>query len=116
MDKTAEQEWLRLGGRVVSLRPANIPTSSGEDEWWIERWMLMPEGNSSVIVLRDCSWSDFSGAAVYRDMLIAEYCDRLVAFQSDPPSSGTAITVGFAQAAEKPVYVYSPKARFAQAA
>lgn len=114
VDKTAEQEWLRLGGKVVSLRPINLAAPNGTPDWWVERWKL-GDGTGYVETLRDCSFADFTSCAVYRDMLIAESCDKLVAFQSDPTSSGTSITVGFAKSAEKPVYVYTPRAPFASA-
>lgn len=108
VDKRAELEWLRLGGRVISLRP-----KQEDDSWWVEQWFLSREGNlGHVHTLRDVSFADFTSAAVYRDLLISQECDRLVAFQSDPPSSGTAITCGFAREQGKPVYVYTPKARF----
>lgn len=110
VDKWAEQEWLRLGGRVISLRPVNLAAPSGDPEWWVERWTLP---NGTVEVLRDQpSFADFTSAALYRDLLIATECDRLVAFQADPPSAGTKITCGFAEEQGKPVYVYTPKATF----
>lgn len=109
VDKTAEHEWLGLGGKVISLRPVQ----KGES-FWIDRWMLSNDAREcEVETLRDVSFADFTSAAIYRDSLIVDYADKVVAFQADPPSAGTTITCGFAKQAGKPVHLYTPREPFA---
>lgn len=95
VDTFAEQGWLKRGGRVVSLRPKRT-----DEGYVIEEWRLPDGGVHSQLVP---AFADRAGACIYRDLMIAERCDRLTAFMRRGGSNGTRITIGFAKDEGKPV-------------
>lgn len=105
VDTYAETTWLALGGEVRSYRPVQISGGMQEDEFGIEVWSL---GTEHPMVFRPPdlpTFADFTSAATFRDMLIAGHADVGAAFRFNK-SRGTTITVGFFEAAGKPIYLY----------
>lgn len=101
VDKTAEDLWLKLGGVVWSYRPKQIG-----DNYGVELWRL-GEFPPSVGVLADSDfWAAYAGAAWYRNLLIAQKADRVVAFYRRNKSRGTMDTIDAARAEQKPFYEY----------
>jgi hypothetical protein len=101
VDKHAETTWISLGGMVISLRPKELPNG----EFGVERWELGPE--SRIYVLEgEPKFMDWKSAALYRDMLISEECDRLVAFMAPGGSRGAGFTAEVAENEQKPTYRY----------
>ena len=112
VDRTAENMWIEMGGRVVSFRPVKVT----ENHWVIERLDLGP-GIKGTRTVEEPSYADFTSAAVARNLLIASECDKLIVFQRDgSPSSGSSITAGFAKDQGKDVFVYTPAAPFRRVA
>ena len=108
VDRTAEQEWLALGGRVRSFRTREVtPTRHAIEEWW-----LGGDGDKIGVnvMLEEPTWYDREGALFYRDALIAEHSDRVVAFYKRGKSGGTQCTVDFAVGAGRDVYEYEAAA------
>jgi predicted Rossmann fold nucleotide-binding protein DprA/Smf involved in DNA uptake len=101
VDSTAEQAARTVGLAVVSFRP-----TGRDDRFYIQKWRLGTD--SSITNLTEPTFADYRSAALYRDMLIANACDRLVAFHWKL-SPGTAFTVSIAKDYGKPVYVYDEK-------
>ncbi len=103
VDHYAEQTWLALGGHVWSLRPITL----GPEEFGIEFWDLGGE-RPRVFHLRDHpTFGDYRSACIYRDMLIAEWADRGVAFRAGKHRSrGTSGTIEFFAWNKKPCAVY----------
>lgn len=98
VDEMAESSWFRLGGRIRSYRPARY----GDQGFGIEVWEY--GGGESAHVLgvehQRVSFKDFRSAALYRNWLIAENCDRVVGFFRDGVaklSSGAALTLSLAK-------------------
>lgn len=110
-DTYAEETWLALGGEVVSFRPVKFPDWQGIDpQFGIQEWHLGGEDPYITQLMGvHPSWADYSSAANYRDMLIAEYADRGVAFHYNN-SRGTAGTVFFFETLGKPVHVMKEEA------
>lgn len=104
VDTWAEQEWLSKGGRVLSLRPREI----GPENFRIEAWQLGGE-QPNLTVLQDPhpSFADYKSALWYRDTLIAEAAEGVIAFW-DGLSNGTRWTCGYARDIGKPVEVIHP--------
>jgi predicted Rossmann-fold nucleotide-binding protein len=106
VDATAEQEWLSLGGRVLSFRPVKLPDS---DDYGVERWELGGPDPKMYRLLDQLTWATYSGACFNRDWLIAENADRLVAFFRRGRSRGTGMTLDRANGLGCPTYVYEPE-------
>jgi hypothetical protein len=103
VDQAAEQEWLALGGQVESLRPVQL----GPDHYTVEKWYLGGPTPSVYTLANEPTWENYKSAATYRDILIAETADRVVAFTARPLTRGTAFTVESARETYgKPTYVY----------
>ena len=103
VDKLAEQTWLSLGGRVQSYRPKQLESGS----YGVEVWNL-GDMQPSVGVLGEPhpTFADYRSAALYRNMLIAEKADRVVAFYRRNRSAGAAHTIDAARSERKPFYEY----------
>jgi len=113
VDQTAEQEWLKCGGRVISFRPRKLDHPSGDEEYAIEVWEL--GGDRPRVYIHEgyptgATWKD---AAFLRDILIAETCDRLVAFyaptthrQGRGRSWGAGFTQGWAHDMDSPTFAF----------
>jgi len=103
VDKLAEQTWLSLGGRVQSFRPKQLET----ERYGVEVWNL-GDMQPSVGVLGEPhpTFADYRSACLYRNMLIAEKADRVVAFYCRLKSAGTMHTIDAAHAERKPFYEY----------
>lgn len=106
VDTAAEQTWLAFGGQLVSFRPKKL---SGdllhEDVWGVEVWKIGGEQQAVYVPREEPTFSDFKSAANYRDLLIAEYADRGVAFWNGR-SRGTSGTIDAFRAEGKPVHVF----------
>lgn len=102
MDKTAEKTWLELGGRVLSYRPKQI----SPEEFGIEFWDLGGAQPRVFLLANEPSMADYASACLYRDLLIAEVCDRLAAFYAPGKSRGAAFTAEMAANFGKPVYEF----------
>lgn len=104
----AEQEWLSLGGKVVSFRPIRVQTGTADvawDEFRIERWDLgVPEPSRRTLEEYPV-FARIDGARAYRDMLIAETVDKAVGFFSPRDLEQSWVRdIFFAQ--NKPIYVF----------
>lgn len=100
----AEQEWLSLGGKVVSFRPIKLDTQL-EDLYGIERWDLGISSPSRRFLSEYPVFGRKDSARSYRDMLIAETVDKAVGFF--PPrdlEQSWVRDIFFAQ--NKPIYVF----------
>lgn len=99
-----ERFWLNRGGEVVSWRTRLLY----EGEYAVERW----EGGGGAFRKvyappREPTFADRKSAFHYRDMLIAEECDRLVAFFGPRRSRGAGFTEEWARfAAGVPTYEF----------
>lgn len=102
VDNAAEQEWLRLGGRVQSFRPVQLP----DDSYGVELWDLGGEQPMKFLLTQEPTWANFASAANYRDMLIAEAVQRLVVFYRRGKSRGAEGTAFFARVQGREVYEY----------
>lgn len=105
VDQMAESTWFRLGGRVRSYRPAPWGKYFG-----VEVWNYGPGAPASVLPVSEqrVQFADFRSAALYRNWLIAEDCDRLVAFYRAGGSPGTAHTEAMARGVDVHVFVVRP--------
>ena len=105
VDQMAESTWFRLGGRIRSYRPAPWGYGFGIEVWnygGAEPAVVLPVDAHRVQL------ADYRSAALYRDTLIAEDCDRLVAFYADGRKksySGAAGTESWAR--DRKVSTYS---------
>jgi hypothetical protein len=105
VDRMAEQTWLALGGQVKSFRPVKTGGDlTSEDEYGIEVWELGGEHPTVSRPGNEPRFADYTSAATYRDMLIAEEADRGMAFWANK-SRGTAGTITFFEVQGKPIYV-----------
>ena len=102
VDKIAEQTWLECGGRVLSYRVRTI----GPEEFGVEVWDLGGERPMVYPLSEAVTMADYKSALLYRDMLIAEKCDRLVVFYRRHKSPGAAWTALCASNEGRPVYEY----------
>jgi hypothetical protein len=105
VDSAAEQLWLRLGGDVVSIRPRKV----NDECYAIEVWEL---GSNPRIYdpVGEPTFHDYRSVALYRNSLIAEKADRVVAFFRRGRSHGTWVTLDFATAYGKPIYEFEAAA------
>jgi hypothetical protein len=105
VDQMAESTWFRLGGRIRSYRPA-----SWQDGYGIEVWNYGGSQPAEVLPVecQQVQAADYKSAATYRDTLIAENADRLVAFYRAGMTwgSGTAFTEGWARDRGVPTYTF----------
>ncbi len=76
----AEQGHLARGGRVISFRPFQ----QGDEDFRVHEWR-MPDGG---MIEHDITFMDWTSAAMYRSMLIAERSDHGDAYW-DGHSRGT---------------------------
>jgi hypothetical protein len=104
VDKLAERTWLSLGGCVQSYRPKQLDP----ERYGVEVWNL-GDMQASVGVLSwppHPTWATYAGAAWYRNLLIAEKADRVIAFYRSHKSPGAASTIDAARAEHKLFYEY----------
>lgn len=100
VDSRAERTWRDLGGSVVSFRPKRIDGGADTEVYGVERL----DGDEAT-VLTEPNFADYRSALLYRDILIAEECDRLVAFMRKGGSRGANGTACWAdEALGKPVF------------
>lgn len=102
VDYIAERTWLSLGGRVWSYRPCQF----GPEEYGVEFWDLGGPQPRVFRLMNEPTWATYEAACFYRDMLIAEVCDRLAAFYKPGRSRGAGFTAETARLEGKPVYEY----------
>lgn len=101
VDAAAENTWLKLGGTVVSFRPRAMHKPGQYESWAITQLTMGP--NPSVVVLSVPTFADITSALMYRNMLIVDLADRVVAFHANY-SPGTAHAKSYANDRGKPVY------------
>lgn len=84
VDTTAEQEWLRLGGTVISFRTYK----PSQDSWAVEAWYL---GNAAPQVIQHVvpTFADPKSALFYRNTMIVDAADVVVSFTNPAYSPGT---------------------------
>lgn len=87
VDAWAEEEWMSLGGRVISFRV--ICPQPGMFQ--AEELGLSPSGKG-YHRLHEPSFADRRSCLLFRNLLIVEKSDRLVSFMSVLPSPGTMFT------------------------
>lgn len=102
VDRTAEQTWLELGGKVKSFRVRE----QGLQKFAIECWELGGEQPSCYVLVDHPTWPERVFALFYRNTLIAEAADRVVGFYQRGRSAGTLFTVGWGKDQGLPVYEY----------
>lgn len=109
VDKTAETLWIELGGRVLSYRARE--DQHDPERWVITEWKL---GSWDRPMVRDYpgqpSFANAVSALFYRDALIAELSDKVVAFFGHYRTSGTQSTLDFAVAEGRDTYEYFARA------
>jgi predicted Rossmann fold nucleotide-binding protein DprA/Smf involved in DNA uptake len=101
VDSTAEEEWVRHGGTVVSYRPRAMHKPNEIESWAITKLTMGP--NPSVEILSLPTFADIASALFYRNTLIVDDADRVVAFHAHH-SPGTAHTKAYAKDRGVPVY------------
>lgn len=102
VDKTAEQAWLENGGRVISFRPKQL----SDEEYGIEVWELGGDNPRVYEYQGFPTGATYKDAAFLRDILIAETCDRLVAFYKRGRSWGAGFTQGWAHDRGRPDFAF----------
>ena len=102
VDHTAEQTWLSLGGRVLSFRPTKLDN----EDYGIQVWELGGPNPKTYTYEAYPTAADYKSACGLRNILIAETCDRLVAFYKHGKSRGAAFTRGWAHDQGKPTFEY----------
>lgn len=102
VDRTAEQLWLELGGRVKSFRVRE----QAIDKFAIECWDLGGEQPRVYVMADEPTFIDRTSALFGRDSTIVEHSDRVVAFFRRGRSGGTQLTVDFGVGAGRHVYEY----------
>lgn len=102
VDQAAEQTWLAQGGRVLSFRPTRLDP----ENYGIQVWELGGDNPKTYIYNAYPTAVDYRGACFLRNILIAETCDRLVAFYKRGKSRGTMFTQGWAHDMGRPVFEY----------
>ena len=100
VDTTAETEAIRLGLPVISFRVYSLST----EEHGIEEWHM---GAQPYVrkMLDHPTWANYESALMYRNTLIIQRADRVVAFRA-AWSRGTTLAMDFARAAGKPLREY----------
>lgn len=105
VDSRAEQDWRGYGGSVISFRVKRFADIGHDESYGIERLELNDEAPRAFDLIHEPTFADYVSGLKYRDMLIAQECDRLVSFQKKGGSRGSAFTCEVAETAElKPVY------------
>lgn len=106
VDQMAESTWFRLGGRIRSYRPAPWGDGFGVEVW--NYGGVTDPAYVSPVEEQRVQLADYRSAALYRDTLIAEDCDRLVAFyrRGYVDSTGTKTTERWATDRGALTYTY----------
>lgn len=102
VDKWIEKNWLLLGGMVESYRVKQL----GRKEFGVELWELGGHTPVVWILPGHPTLANRRSALLYRDLVVAEKCDRLVAFFRPGRSRGTAFTLEMTEHYGKPTHVY----------
>lgn len=105
VDSVAEQTHRSVGGSVTSFRVKRFADYNGEEVYGVQRLELSDEGSSAHDLL-NVDFADYTSALWYRDMLIAQECDRLVAHMRPGGSRGSLNTCQFAENEQKPVFKF----------
>lgn len=107
MDSAAEQTWLGLGGTVKSFRVRE----QNFEKFVVEVWELGGDEPRCYIAATEPTFATRMSVLNYRNILIAEACDRLVLFHKRGWRGGGGMTEEFARDTyEKPTYVYEAAA------
>lgn len=101
VDTTAETEAARLGLKVLSFR---VHTFDSE-RYGVEEWHLGAQAPYTRILLDHPTWADYNSALAYRNSLIVQAADRVVAFRTQW-SPGTSLAMDFAHAYKRPLREY----------
>lgn len=114
VDTTAEQEAILLGMPVISYRVYHLSSEEcGVEEWhlgampYVRKMLEMPTFGYHVDAV-----SPYEAALAFRNSLIVEKADRVVAFRA-AWSPGTTLAMDFAHAYKRPLREYglSPSER-----
>lgn len=105
VDAVAESTWQSCGGRVWSYRIHQL----GPDKWGVEKWEYGGDEQATRAQLHGHpTFMDPTSALHYRSMLVAEDCDRVVAFEGKLTMRGTEFTITIAhESYRKPVHVWN---------
>lgn len=100
-DSQAENTWRAFGGEVWSLRPYE---DKEQKHFGVESFIFRPGALPESKVLKwSLCWKNFRSAALFRDWMIAQECDRLMAFFRPGGSPGAMTTLVLVQDVGKPV-------------
>jgi len=91
---------------VLSFRPKKLD----DETYTIEVWELGGPTPRCYDYLAYPTAKDYRGACFLRDILIAETCDRLVAFYKRGRSWGAGFTQGWAHDKDRPDFAYEAAA------
>lgn len=103
IDRASENRAMQLGLHTISFRPFKI----SPEEYGVVEWQLNPpDGNSYTDLLAGPhpTFANFISAVTYRDMLIAEAADQMMAFRYKH-SGGTTMTCEFFEREGKTPYI-----------
>lgn len=102
-DTFAETGWRRLGGAVISYRAQQTAFGS----FGVMKYELRDNPPAQVwdlTVLGHPTWEQIEGALFYRTMIVADECERCVAFWNGR-SAGTRNTIDLFKGRGKPVHL-----------
>lgn len=100
VDKTAETVAYACGIRAISFRVVELAMES----FGVQEWHIGPEGYVRIMVEQP-TWLNFNSALQFRNSIIVERADRVVAFW-DGISHGTGLARDFAHAYKRPMRTY----------
>jgi DNA recombination-mediator protein A len=106
VDTWAEREALQAGLWVVSYRPQKTPGMNPlvEGSWCVQKLTISPSGvGTTVEYMTDPTWADKKSALFYRNTLIVDDAEVVVAFHAND-SPGTRDSKAYAEARQVPVY------------
>lgn len=104
--KMAETTAGEFGLPVISFRPVRLPSFDNDDVYAVDEWRLF-RGSGKIVHHHEPTWADWSSAAGFRSLLIAERADEGIAFW-DGRSHGTSDEIDYFAAANKPMEVIKP--------
>lgn len=99
----AEQTGMEFGMPVISFRPVQLAPVGFDPQYGVDEWRLY-RGSGKIVNHYDPTWADWSSAAGFRSMLMAERADFGYAFW-DGHSAGTGHEIGLFETANKSLEV-----------
>ena len=102
VDKMAEETANAAGLEVISFRVRQIDDENfGTEEWYFSR----SGGGNVRLMIEEPTWQTYDDALSYRNALIIERAERVVAFH-DGLSRGTQLALDFTKAFDRPLKKY----------